>query len=67
MTRFNDIAIHKDSQTVEIGAGLTWTDVYAYLIPKGLSVAGARMNGVGVAGFILGGGECQFPPLVHPS
>jgi hypothetical protein len=25
------------------------------------------MNGVGVAGFILGGGECQFPPLVHPS
>ena len=61
MTRFNDIVIHKDSQTVEIGAGLNWTDVYAYLVPKGLGVAGARSNGVGVGGFILGGGERYFP------
>lgn len=61
MTRFNDIVIRNDSRAVEIGAGLTWADVYAYLIPKGLNVVGARMNGVGVAGFTLGGGECQFP------
>ena len=67
MTRFNDIAIHKYSRTVEIGAGLTWTDVYAHPIPQGLSVAVARMNGVGVAGVILGGGECQCSPLGHPS
>jgi FAD/FMN-containing dehydrogenase len=58
MTRFNDIVISKDSQTVEIGAGLTWTDVYRYLIPKGLNVVGGRLNGVGVAGLTLGGGEC---------
>ena len=57
MTRFNDITISEDSRTVEIGAGLTWTDVYAYLIPKGLSVAGGRINGVGAAGLTLGGGE----------
>ena len=61
MTRFNDIVIDKDSQTVEIGAGLNWTDVYAYLVSKGLGVAGARSNGVGVGGFILGGGERYFP------
>jgi FAD/FMN-containing dehydrogenase len=61
MTRFNDIVISEDSQTVEIGAGLTWTDVYAYLVPKGLNVVGSRLNGVGVAGLTLGGGECHFP------
>jgi FAD/FMN-containing dehydrogenase len=61
MTRFNDIVISKDTQTVEIGAGLTWTDVYTYLVPKGLGVVGGRVNDVGVAGLTLGGGECHFP------
>lgn len=56
MTRFNEIVIRKDNQTVEIGAGLTWTDVYAYLVPKGVNVVGGRLNGVGVAGLTLGGG-----------
>ena len=58
MTRFNDIVIREDCQTVEIGAGLTWTDVYKYLVPKGLNVVGGRLDGVGVAGLTLGGGEC---------
>jgi hypothetical protein len=49
--------IHEDSETVEIGAGLTWTDVYAYLAPKGINVVGGRVNGVGVAGYTLGGGN----------
>jgi hypothetical protein len=62
MTRFRDIVIHEDSMTVEIGAGLTWTDVYEYLGPKGLNVVGGRLNGVGVAGLTLGGGECLFFP-----
>ncbi|KAF8477759.1 hypothetical protein DFH94DRAFT_92260 [Russula ochroleuca] len=56
MTRFNHIVINKDSRTVEVGAGLTWTDVYAYLVPKGLNVVGGRINGVGIAGLTLGGG-----------
>jgi len=62
MTRFRDIVIHEDSMAVEIGAGLTWTDVYEYLVPKGLNVVGGRLNGVGVAGLTLGGGECLFFP-----
>ncbi|KAI9456081.1 FAD-binding domain-containing protein [Russula earlei] len=56
MARFKDIIIHEERGTVEIGAGLTWTDVYAYLVPKGLNVVGGRLNGVGVAGLTLGGG-----------
>ena len=59
MTRFNHIVISKDSQTVEVGAGLTWGDVYAYLVPKGFNVVGGRINSVGVAGLTLGGGECH--------
>ena len=43
MTRFRDIVIHEDSMTVEIGAGLTWTDIYEYLVPKGLNVVGGRL------------------------
>src|SRR6266702_3078045 len=57
LTRFNDIVINEDSETVEIGAGLTWTDVYASLVPKGINVVGGRINGVGVSGLTLGGGE----------
>ena len=56
MARFREIAIHEDSGTVDIGAGLTWTDVYEYLTPRHLNVAGGRLNGVGVAGLTLGGG-----------
>ena len=59
MTRFNDIVIREGSRTVDIGAGLTWTDVYKYLVPKGLNVVGGRLDGVGVAGLTLGGGECR--------
>jgi hypothetical protein len=58
MTRFNGIVIREDRRTVEVGPGLTWTDVYKYLVPKGLNVVGGRLDGVGVAGLTLGGGEC---------
>ncbi|KAJ2926477.1 hypothetical protein H1R20_g10614, partial [Candolleomyces eurysporus] len=44
------------SQTVEIGTGLSWDDVYAALEPQGVSVAGGRVTDVGVGGFALGGG-----------
>jgi FAD/FMN-containing dehydrogenase len=57
MARFREIVTHEDSGTVDIGAGLTWTEVYEYLVTKGLNVVGGRLNGVGVAGLTLGGGE----------
>jgi FAD/FMN-containing dehydrogenase len=62
--RFNNIDIDEDSKTVEIGAGLTWTDVYDYLVPKGRNVVGGRLNGVGVAGLTLGGGKL-FPTSLN--
>jgi FAD/FMN-containing dehydrogenase len=49
-----------DSQTVDIGAGLYWDDVYAALEPHGVNVVGGRMSGVGVAGVILGGGLFHY-------
>ena len=61
MSRFRDIVLNEEEGTVEIGAGLTWTDVYSYLIPKGLNVVGGRVDGVGVSGFILGGGRHTLP------
>jgi FAD/FMN-containing dehydrogenase len=57
MIRFNEIVLSKDEKTVEVGAGLTWTSVYRYLVPKGLNVVGGRINDVGLAGFTLGGDQ----------
>ncbi|KAI0301762.1 FAD-binding domain-containing protein [Multifurca ochricompacta] len=56
LVRFNDIVIHEDSGTVDVGAGLTWSDLYSYIVPRGLNVVGGRLVGVGLAGFTLGGG-----------
>ena len=56
LTHFNQITYDQSSQTVKIGSGLLWDDVYAYLEPLGRTVAGGRISGIGVGGFSLGGG-----------
>ncbi|KAJ7459239.1 FAD dependent oxidoreductase [Mycena latifolia] len=56
MSRFAGVKYHAASQTVDIGPGLLWDDVYAALAPFGVNVVGGRVSGVGVAGFTLGGG-----------
>lgn len=56
LTRFSDVVIN-ENETVDIGAGLSWTDVYAAIVPKGINVVGGRQNGYGVSGLTLGGGE----------
>ncbi|KAF8260168.1 FAD-binding domain-containing protein [Lactarius quietus] len=56
MASFRDIVLNEEEGTVEIGAGLTWPEVYSYLVPKGLTVVGGRVDNVGVSGFTLGGG-----------
>jgi FAD/FMN-containing dehydrogenase len=60
MIKFNDIVIYEDSGTVDIGAVLTWTEVFSHLVPKGINVVGGRRNGVSVGGFTLGGGQPSF-------
>lgn len=64
MTRFKDIKVDKGAATVEVGAGLTWDQVYAVLDSHGVNVIGGRIPGVGVAGLALGGGEPL--PLAAP-
>jgi FAD/FMN-containing dehydrogenase len=57
MARFNEIKVDSTYGTVEVGAGLTWDQVYDALEPTGVNVIGGRIPGVGVAGLALGGGK----------
>ncbi|KAI0280312.1 FAD dependent oxidoreductase [Russula aff. rugulosa BPL654] len=56
MIRFNGTKVDSTSGTVEVGAGLTWGQVYDALDPTGVNVVGGRVPDVGVAGLTLGGG-----------
>ncbi|TFY60516.1 hypothetical protein EVJ58_g5106 [Rhodofomes roseus] len=56
MTRLSAIDYDSSSETVAVGAGNIWDDVYAALEPYGVNVVGGRVSGIGVAGFTLGGG-----------
>jgi FAD/FMN-containing dehydrogenase len=67
MARFNEIVFHANSQTVDIGSGLIWDDVYAALEQYNVSVVGGRATGVGVAGLLLGGGRSDSTHKRHLS
>lgn len=54
------LQLSMDHQTVSVGPGNRWSDVYQYLEPFGLTVVGGRMGVVGVPGFLLGGGISFF-------
>ncbi|KAF8486365.1 FAD dependent oxidoreductase [Russula ochroleuca] len=56
MSRFNETRVNSASGTVDVGAGLTWDQVYATLESTGVNVVGGRIPGVGVGGLTLGGG-----------
>ncbi|VDB84958.1 unnamed protein product [Peniophora sp. CBMAI 1063] len=56
MSRFKDVVLSDDKSTVAVGPGLIWDDVYGALNGTGVNVVGGRVPGVGVAGFVLGGG-----------
>ena len=56
MNRFNQITYHKNNQTVDLGAGQRWHAVYETLSQYNVTVVGGRVNSVGIAGLMLGGG-----------
>ncbi|KAK0201418.1 hypothetical protein DFS33DRAFT_1347142 [Desarmillaria ectypa] len=56
LANINTIAITDNGDSVILGSGLRWKDVYNYLEPLNLTTVGARMPNVGVGGFIVGGG-----------
>ncbi|KAG9220414.1 hypothetical protein CCMSSC00406_0003870 [Pleurotus cornucopiae] len=58
------IELQDGGETISIAPGLTWGEVYAFLKPHGLHTVGARAPGVGVGGFLLGGGV-SFLSMEH--
>ena len=66
MRGLHDVSFNEDLSVISIGGGAVWnTDVYKYLVPQNLTVAGARLPGLGVGGFVTGG-KC-FSTRMHPS
>lgn len=62
MKQFNQISYNKDFETLDVGAGATWADVYKYLDApeyRKLGVVGGDPL-VGVSGWLLGGGYSLF-------
>ena len=51
----DDITINVARQSVTVGAGVSWGDLYAKLDAVGLSVAGGRSSQGGIGGLSLGG------------
>ncbi|KAL8279633.1 hypothetical protein RQP46_007946 [Phenoliferia psychrophenolica] len=56
MARLREITLSADNKTVAVGPGNTWDAVNGYLDQSNVAVVGGRVPGVGVGGFILGGG-----------
>ncbi|KAF4584879.1 hypothetical protein EYR40_001704 [Pleurotus pulmonarius] len=56
LEEMKQIELLNNSKTVTISPGLRWADVYGFLSPRNLHTAGGRSSGVGVGGFLLGGG-----------
>jgi FAD/FMN-containing dehydrogenase len=60
MKQFNQIVFNNDTYTLDVGAGLTWDDIYKFLNSdtpdyRNLGVVGGDPL-VGVSGWLLGGG-----------
>lgn len=56
----SEVTINEDRNTVSIGSGNTWFDVYSRLQQENLIVIGGRIAAVGVGGLTLGGGLSFF-------
>jgi len=60
LSNLTTIELHQNENTVTIGSGLRWVQVYEYLSTYGLAVSGGRFGDVGVGGLLLGGGVSHF-------
>lgn len=59
-TNLNVLKLSEDKQTMSIGPGPRWGDVFEYLDGTNLTVIGGRLPPVGVPGLLLGGGISYF-------
>ena len=56
LNRFGGVTYDESTGIASVGAGNVWDNVYEALEPYSVNVVGGRVSGVGIAGFILGGG-----------
>lgn len=56
MKRLNRVTVDSASQTAIVGGGAQWGDVIAAAYPAGLAPLSGSSPGVGVVGYLLGGG-----------
>jgi FAD/FMN-containing dehydrogenase len=54
------LELSEDKQTMSIGPGPRWGDVFEYMDGTNLTVVGGRLPPVGVPGLLLGGGISYF-------
>jgi FAD binding domain len=55
-SRITDVTLDVGARTARVGAGATWHDVMAVATPIGFAPVCGSAPGVGVAGYLLGGG-----------
>ena len=55
-----DINLHPEKDSVSVGAGVSWGDLYAKLGTADLAVAGGRSSQGGIGGLTLGGKRPAF-------
>ncbi|KAL2828012.1 hypothetical protein BDW59DRAFT_178958 [Aspergillus cavernicola] len=60
LDNFNQITVTNSSNTVAVGPGQTWYDVYSALDPYGRVAVGGRLKTIGVPGLTLIGGFHYF-------
>ncbi|KAK5047459.1 hypothetical protein LTR84_006555 [Exophiala bonariae] len=63
LANMKQIKLSQKQSVVALGPGNRWGDVYSALEPLGLTVVGGRASGVGVGGFLLGGGISWYSNL----
>lgn len=60
LRKMNQTVLSTDKQTVAVGPGAKWGEVYQYLDSRGAAIPGGRASDVGVAGLTLGGGNSFY-------
>lgn len=68
MNKFQSMSLSSDQKVVTIGTGLSWRQVFSFLLPYNLTTTGGRSSHVGVGGFLMGGMNFpyRFSIVIHP-
>ncbi|KAI3535209.1 FAD binding domain-containing protein [Colletotrichum filicis] len=60
LSYLNQTSYDPETNLASVGPGDHWKDVYAKLLKSNVTVTGGRDGGVGVGGFLLGGGNSYY-------